>query len=229
MVDDLLELHREDPQFFPEENLQANLLLFLFGGLHTTAFTCAFVLYEALRRPHLLEKMRAEADALFADGMPSVPRLAQFDVTHRFVMETLRVHPIAFALQRRVTNSFSFAGYRIPAGADVLFSLAAPHLLREHFPNPKRFDIERYTPERAEHRPPGVYAPYGVGTHSCLGKGLAQMQMVLTLATIFRELDLAMSPPSYRLKVSYGLGPRPGDSFRFNARRRSDAGATPGS
>lgn len=226
LVDDLLELHRTDPQFFPEENLPANLLTFLFGGLHTTAFTCVFALYEALRRPHLLQEMRAEADALFADGAdetPAAPTLAQLDVTHRFVMETLRLHPIAFALQRRVTNSFSLAGYRIPAGADVLFSLAAPHLLQEHFPDPERFDIERYTPERAEHRSPGVYVPYGTGSHGCLGKGLAQIQMVLTLATILHELDLELTPPGYRLRIAYGLGPRPSDSFRFIARRRPDA------
>ena len=226
-VDDLLELHRSDPQFFSEENLPSNLLLFLFGGLHTVAYTCVFVLYEALKRPRLLKRMRAEADALFADGMPGAPTLAQLDVTHRFIMETLRIHPIAFALQRRVTNSFTLAGYRIPAGTDVLFSLAATHLLREHFPSPGRFDIERYAPERAEHRAPGVYVPYGLGTHGCLGKGLAQMQMVLTLATVLHEVDLAMVPSRYRLKVSYGLGPRPADSFRCRARRRVGGDAAP--
>ena len=229
LVDILLELHRTDPQLLSEENLPAELPQFLFTGIHTVAYSCAFVLYEALKRPDLLDRMRAEADALFADGMPSVPALAQFDVIHRFVMETLRVHPIGFALQRRVTNSFPFEGYRIPAGSDLLFSTAAAHLVPEHFPDPQRFDIERYSPGRDEHRAPGVYVPYGAGAHSCIGKGLAQIQMVLTLATILHELDLTMAPPGYKLKVSYGLAPRPGNSFKFKVRRRNASGASSGS
>ncbi|MCY3970239.1 MAG: cytochrome P450 [Acidobacteria bacterium] len=221
LVDYLLEQHREDPQFLPEEDFPITLLVGLFAGIHTSAFICAFVLYEALKRPHLLEKMRAEADAFFGNETNAAPTLADFDVTQRFVMETLRVYSLTPAAERSVTNAFSFEGYRIPAGTDIIVAFAAAHHLPEYFPDPRRFDIERYTPERAEHRAPGVYIPFGAGAHSCLGRGVAQLQLVLTLATIFREVDLAMAPPNYKLKVTYGLTPRPGNSFRLAARRRA--------
>ena len=220
VIDDLLELHRTDPQLLPEEDLRFAVLSPLYAGLHTSSLTCVFVLYEALKRPGLLKAMTAEADALFSGGLNAVPRLSQLDVTHRFAMETLRVYSLIPGTMRRVTNSFSFAGYRIPAGEEIFFAWSVPHHLPEHFPDPGRFDIERYTPERAEHRAPGVFLPFGVGAHRCLGMGFGQMQIALTLATILHEVDLAMTPPRYRLKASYRLTPRPADSFKVVARRR---------
>ena len=222
LVDDLLDFHHRDPRSLPEEDLPGVVGSLPIAALHTSGFTVCFALYEALKRPRLLNRMRAEADAFFDNEVAVAPTPSQLDVTHRFAMETMRVYSITPAVMRRVTNSFTFAGHAIPAGTDILFAYGASHHMPEHFPEPQRFDIDRYTPERAEHRAPGVYVPFSAGAHSCLGKGFAQIQMALTLATIFREVDLEMTPPGYRMKVSYGLSPRPGDSFRFVARRRKE-------
>lgn len=64
LIDDLLDLHRSDPQFFPETDLRLAALP-AFAGLHTAASTAAFMLYELLKHPALLEKMIAEADRFF--------------------------------------------------------------------------------------------------------------------------------------------------------------------
>ncbi len=227
VVGDLLDLHRRDPRFLPEEDLPGVIGSLPIAALHTAGFTVVFALYEALKRPRLLKAMRAEADALFDGGATAAPPLTRLDVTNRFAMEAMRVYSITPAVMRRVTNSFAFAGHTIPAGVDVLFAYGASHHLPEHFPDPQRFDIDRYTPERAEHRTAGVYVPFSAGAHSCLGKGFSQIQIALTLATIFHEVDLELRPPGYKLKVSYGLSPRPADSFRFVARRRKREGAAP--
>jgi len=227
VVGDLLDLHRRDPRFLPEEDLPGVIGSLPIAALHTAGFTVVFALYEALKRPRLLKAMRAEADALFDGGATAAPPLTRLDVTNRFAMEAMRVYSITPAVMRRVTNSFAFAGHTIPAGVDVLFAYGASHHLPEHFPDPQRFAIDRYTPERAEHRTAGVYVPFSAGAHSCLGKGFSQIQIALTLATIFHEVDLELRPPGYKLKVSYGLSPRPADSFRFVARRRKREGAAP--
>ena len=71
--------------------------------------------------------------------------------------------------------------------------------METYFPNPELFDIDRYTPERKEHKQPGVYAPFGIGAHTCLGQGMAEMQMGLTIATLFHFAELKLSPADYEL------------------------------
>lgn len=220
MIDDLLELHRTDPQFLSEKDLKISVLGPFIAGLDTAASICAFMLYELLKNPDLLVRMTAEADALFGDGMPTAERLKQLDVTHRIAMETLRMYPVAPAQTRMVANSFEFEGYEIPAGEWVIVGTSVPHCLPQYFPDPERFDIERYTTQRAEHRKSGVYAPFGMGVHRCLGGGFAEVLIAITLATIAYETELALDPPGYKLKINNVPNPHPKNSFKFRMVRR---------
>ena len=227
LVDDLLALHHEDPQFLPETDLMPAVLGPFIAGLDTVASTCAFMLYALLKHPDLLERMTAEADASFADGTLTPDSLRRLDVTHRVALETLRMYPIAPAITRTVSNTFEFAGYTIPAGEQVIVATTVPHHLERHFPEPERFDIERYTPARQEHRQPGVFAPFGAGPHVCLGAGFAEVAIAATMTTIVREAELALDPPDYVLKISPAPTPSPDDRFRFRVVRRRRAPAEP--
>lgn len=142
------------------------------------------------------------------------------DVTHRVAMETLRLWRVAPALVRTVVNSFEFAGHVIPAGTTVMCATTVPHVLPEHFPEPERFDIDRYAPERAEHRVPGVYAPFGLGTHRCAGNGFTEVSLALTLATMLHRTEITMHPPNYTLKMGYSPLAAPKSSFKIVIARR---------
>ncbi len=220
LVDDLLALHHADPQFLPETDLMPAVLGPFIAGLDTVGSTCAFMLYALLKHPDLLERMTAEADASFDGGTLSADALRQLDVTHRVGLETLRMYPIAPAITRTVSNTFEFAGYTIPAGEKVIVATTVPHHLEQHFPEPERFDIDRYTPERQEHRQPGVFAPFGAGPHVCLGAGFAEVSIAATMATIVHEIEPALDPPDYVLKVSPAPTPSPDDRFKFRVVRR---------
>lgn len=225
-IDDLLELNRTDPQYFPEtDHLLAFLGPFL-AGLDTSASACSYMLYALLRHPNLLARTRAEVDAAFDRGTPTPERMRELDVTHRVALETLRMYPIAPAVTRVVTNSFEFCGYRIPAGARVLIGFTVGHHLPECFPDPGRFDIERYRRDRPEHRQPGAFAPFGLGRHRCLGSGFAEVQIALTVATIVRELDLALERPNRPLRIKHSPIAHPDASLRIRVSgRRADEAA----
>ena len=221
LIDDLLELHRTDPLFMPEIDLVLSVMGPLLAGIDTAASICTFMLYETLKHPELLVRMTSEADALLDwSGGATVAGLRQLDVTHRVAMETLRIYPIAPAMPRTAANSFEFGGYAIPAGTEILFGSTVSHFDLGFFPDPERFDIDRYRPERAEHRHPGAYAPFGSGVHRCLGSGFAETQIALTIATILHEVEPVMEPPSYRLRISPAPLPHPDKSFRIRAVRR---------
>ena len=219
-VDELLELHRTDPQFMPETDLWISALGPFFAGLDTVTSITSFMFYELLQHPDLLERVTAEADALFARGMPTVRDLRRLDVTHRVAMETMRCYSLTPMIQRTVSNSFEFEGYKVPAGASLALALSVPHYMEEHFPDPQRFDIERYTAERAEHRQRGAYSPFGAGAHMCLGNSLAEVLIALNVATIVRETSPVLHPSNYKLKIKWLPAAQPKKSFKFTMVRR---------
>ena len=219
-VDDLLEMNRTDPQFLPETDLPANVLAPYLVGIDTSASVCAFMLYALLKHPDILERMRTEVDAMFERGRPTPQALRKLDVTHRIALETMRMYPIIPALTRTVSNSFEFEGYRIPAGAQVMLGTTVGHHMPEYFPDPDRFDIERYSEGTAQHRQPGAFAPFGVGRHRCLGSGFSEVQIALTMATIVHETDLVLDRPERELKIQLAPAPHPDESLRFRLVRR---------
>ena len=218
-IDHLLELHRRDPQFLPETDL--DMLGPLSAGLDTVANICAFMFYELLKRPDLREQVIAEADALFDQGMPTVNDLRKLDVLHRTAMEIIRLYPLAPVMSlRTVANSFEFEGYKVPAGETLLIGFTIPHRMPEYFPNPERFDIDRYTAERAEHRQHGVYVPFGLGAHRCPGNRLAEVLIALNMATVLREAELVLHPPDCELKTKRSYALLPNYKFRLVRRHR---------
>ncbi len=219
-VDDLLEKHRDDPQFLPELDLKAACLGPFVIGLHTAASTIALTLYGLLKHPETLESARSEANVLFAGEGVTARKLRNLDVIHRVALETMRMHPIVAAVPREVVNSFDFAGHTIPCGTKCLIAVAVPHTLPEFCPEPERFDIGRFAADRLEHRAPGAWAPFGLGTHRCLGSGFFEIQSAITLATILNRLEISLTPPTYALKVRHAPAPRPDAGFRIKVERR---------
>ena len=220
LVDDLLELHRADPAFLPEADLRPSVLGPFIAGLDTMAGVCSFMLYSLLKHPDVLERMTAEADAIFANGGPTVQDIRKLDVTHRAALETMRMYPTAPALHRTVSNSFELGGYRLHAGDDVLMAVAVPHYLPRYFPDPECFDIDRYAPPRNEHHQVGVFAPFGLGSHTCLGAGFAEVGIAVTMATLVHEAELTLDPPDYELKIDPVPIAHPTRSFKFRMKPR---------
>jgi len=165
--------------------------------------------------PAVLERVRAEADALFADGVPTPDRLRKVDVLHRALLETMRRYPIAPAVQRTVVKPFEFGGYRVEAGQRIFIGTTVAHFNPELHPDPYRFDIDRYLPPRNEHRTPGAFAPFSLGAHTCLGAGLAEIQIMLTLATLLHYGRFEIDPPDYKLKIRAAPTPAPNNRFQL--------------
>lgn len=215
LIDNLIALHRDDPRFLTEQDLRVAVLGPFFATLDALGTICVLMLYTLLKQPDLMERATEEADDLFANGIPDPDTLGRFDVIHRVAMETLRMYPPVPSLPRTADRSFDFGGYTIPEGESLILATTLPHNLPEIFPDPERFDIERYTAERMEHRQPGAFAPWGVGPHLCPGDGFAEVCIALTVATVLHEVELALDPPNYELKLIQGLGPRPDDRLKF--------------
>ena len=219
-VDNLIELHREDPQFMPQLELRSTSLAPFLAGLHTSSAKAAFMLYEILKRPELHSALQSEADELFSGGA-SENKLQEMDMTHRTLMETLRLYPVAGMLARDVVNSFELANHTIHFGEQIMIPTTVPHFCEEHYPDPLRFDIDRYLPSRNEHRAQGVYAPFGFGTHRCIGARFAEVQISLITAALLHKADVTLDPPDFELKPKYAPVLTPGDALKIKVARRN--------
>ena len=221
LADDWLALHANDPQFVPETTLRFQLSAALVASVYL-GDALTFALYSLASQPTLYEKVQAEADALFADGDPDadVFRPPAIDVTHRFLMECLRMYPVVPMCIRHVMNHCVVQGYELPVGSRVTIATTATHYMDDLFPDPFSFDIDRYAPPRDEHRSAG-YAPYGLGTHRCLGFRQMELQLAVNVLMIAHYFTLEL-PANYRLRINPvpNLKPTTKLKFRVAERRR---------
>jgi cytochrome P450 len=196
LVDILLEVTTQYPGVISEDGLALLTLSALFAGTDTVAKTSGFLLYALHKNPEVLEQVREEADQLLREPL-TWDRLKAAQVLHRAAMETQRMYPVACGHLTFATQPFVFAGHRVERGEQVLVAMTVSHYLPQLFPEPERFDIDRYKEPRNEHRQPGAYAPFGLGEYSCLGSSIAEIQLMVIAATALRHCQFEIDPPDY--------------------------------
>ena len=215
VVDAYLALHSSDPQFLPESDLALPLGAILMTAMYM-GDQIGFALYWLLQNPEIYERVTAEADALWAEGDPSEDDFTQdrIDVTHRVLMEALRMSPIVPMSMRTVMNTCVVEGYELPVGAQLVIAQTATHYSEEAFPDPWRFDIDRYAPPRNEHKS-RAYAPFGLGTHSCIGKSWAALHMVINLLMLTHYFKIELAKPYEQLPMDPLPSQSPGNKLEF--------------
>ena len=215
LVDDYLSLHASDPQFVPESNLRFNFTVALVASAYLgDAFS--FALYAMASQPELYAKIQAEADALFDKGDPGPDDFSpsSLDVTHRYLIECLRMYPIVPMSLRHVMNACVVEDYELPVGSKVVIAQTATHFMKDIFPDPFKFDIDRYLPPRNEHLGPG-YAPYGLGTHTCLGSRWMDLQLTINVLMVAHHFNIKVFPENYKLRFSPLPSMKPSKKLKF--------------
>ncbi|HRE48999.1 MAG TPA: cytochrome P450 [Aggregatilineales bacterium] len=184
-----------------------------FAGMDTAAHTTSFTLYTLLKHPEVLQQVVAEVDDLFGRASFTLHDLRALKALHGAVVETMRLYPVAPIMPRHAIKTFEFGGRSIPEGASVMMVTALTHYLPEHFPDPFTFKLDRPLPA------PYTYAPFGLGAHTCMGAGLADVLITLSLATIFHTVELALEPADFQMKVIGVPVPNPGQKFHVRVVR----------
>ena len=229
LADDLLNLHTNDCLLLPEANLRFVLSAPMIASMYV-GDQLAFAVHALLSQPALLEKIRGEADALFEAGDPDRDSVTgpATDVTRRFLMECMRLYPTVPMSLRNVKNSCAVEGYELPLGAQVLVVSTATHFMSDVFPDPFSLDIDRYLAPRNEHVGTG-YAPYGLGTHNCIGWRWTELQLLLNLLMLAHHFTLRIAPKNYELRISPFPTMKPNRKLRFTiaGRRREIPSAAP--
>ncbi len=220
MIDEAMRETAQYPEPYRQAILEHVALGPMLAGIDTVANSLSFMLYALLAHPEALQRVQAEVDAAWSRGPLSWEQLKQMPDLHGAMMETLRRYPVAGSHRARVARPLTLAGYRLEQGLDVEVAMTVPHFLEELYPNPMQFDLDRFRPPRKEHRKQGAYAPFGLGDHTCLGAGIAEVQLLVTMATLLSTFALQLDPPDYHLVIEEHPTPAPGNHFQVQVRER---------
>ena len=204
IIDGALERAAANPEVYSETRLAFSALGPLLAGLETVARTVTFMLYALLTNPAALKRVVDEADRAFEQGELTWETLKSMSATQGAAMETLRMYT-GGGFGAIVAQPFTFADHRLEPGNEVYVPMTVPHFLPELFPQPETFDIDRYHEPRNEHRQRGAYAPFGLGEHTCLGAGIAEIQLMVIAATLLSTYQFELDPPNYQLKPGQQL------------------------
>ena len=195
----LLALRDDDGSRLTDDEVRDEVLTLILSGHETTANVLTWALSYLAAAPATREALEAEADAQawLAEGRaPTVEEVMGTEVAGRVLSETMRLAPPVWVAPRRALEDVEVAGVAVPAGAHVLVSQYVTHRDPRWFPDPDRFDTDRWlrTPERE--LPRGAYTPFGGGNRRCLGEHFALLESRIILLAIARRFRLTPVDPA---------------------------------
>ncbi|ALC25080.1 cytochrome P450 hydroxylase [Streptomyces pristinaespiralis ATCC 25486] len=191
----LLSARDDTGEGLTDEQVRDELTTMLFAGSETVASTLSWALHHLAQHPDVEQQLLAEIDQVVGDGKVTFAHVTQLPSITRVLDEAIRLHGVV-TLMRRTTEPVSIGGYELPAETEVLMSLYALHRNPDLYPDPDRFDPDRWLPEQVAARPREHVVPFGAGNRKCIGDRYAWMEATIALATILPRWKLRPVPGS---------------------------------
>jgi len=208
----MVRLQKQSRKGLTEQKIRDQILTFLMVGHETTATALMWTWYLLSENPEVATKLYSEVDHVLGDRLPSGQDCDRLPYTRMVFAESMRLYPPVWLLTRRAVGDVKINGFVIRSGSYVHLSPFVMHRDPRYFPEPERFDPERWTPEAVAARPKFSYFPFGGGSLQCIGEGFGWMQGVLTIATLARRWQMRLVPghrielgPHITLRSRYGM------------------------
>ena len=226
IVDKLIDAERADPNFTDRTDVLAlmlrstyddgsvmsrkdigdELLTLLAAGHETTAATLGWAFERVSRHADLLAALVDEADN---DGS---------ELRQATILEVQRARTVIdFAARSVYPPVYQLGEWTVPRGDSIIVSIAQIHDNPEVFPDPGRFDPQRYIGSK-----PSAFAwiPFGGGTRRCVGAAFANMEMDVVLRTVLRHFTIETTAAPGEQWHCRGVAYTPKDGGRIAVRRR---------
>ena len=156
--------------------------------------------YALAKYPEVQERVRSE----MATDELAYEDLSALSYTTQVFNECLRLWGSSHTMPRKALRDIDYKGHTIPAGAMVFISPSFVHVMPEYWSEPEKFDPERFSEDRKEHRQHRyLFMPFGGGAHKCIGMHLAEMQLKIFFFNLLRRYRLSLPDPNYVMKVKY--------------------------
>jgi cytochrome P450 len=213
----LLAARDDDGNPMTDRQLRDEVMTLFLAGHETTANALSWTLYLLAQNPEAEALLHAELNSVLGGRLPGMADVPELRYTGQVVKESMRLYPPAWAIGRQAQEPFELGGYRFEKDSYVFICQYILHRDARFFPDPERFDPDRWSEEAARKVPRFAYIPFGAGPRVCIGAAFATMEATLLLATIAQRFRLALDPnhrvvplTSITLRPKYGIRMRVG-------------------
>ncbi|CAL8089570.1 unnamed protein product [Orchesella dallaii] len=213
LIDTLLDAAENEENGITDEYIKSELMTFLVAGHDTSSETILWTLFMLGSYPEHQEKVNNELKEIFGSNrnpdltLDDLSRLTYLD---QCVKETLRIYPSVPLLMRKVNTDVEMEpDLIIPAGTDVALCIPAIHQNPLIYKDPKKFDPERFAPDKIADIHPYAYCPFSLGPRNCIGKRLGEVLTKIVLARLFLNYSVAsiQKPEEVKIVAEVTLGP----------------------
>ncbi|KAK5646123.1 hypothetical protein RI129_004587 [Pyrocoelia pectoralis] len=192
MLDLLLTLKNSGVQI-SDEGIREEVDTFMFEGHDTTSAGISFALILIANHPNVQEKLVEEIQSVMngSDRSFLFSDIQQMHYLELVVKECLRLYPSVPSITRKTDYDIvTSTGYLIPKDTIVIIHIYALHHNPKFYPNPEKFDPDRFLPENTKGRHPFSYIPFSAGPRNCIGQKFAMVEMKTAIASIIRNFVL---------------------------------------
>jgi len=201
-------------------SLRDQVITIFLAGYETVANALSWTWYLLSQNPECEAKFHAEIDSLPGGRLPTFEEMPRLRYTESVLAESLRLYPPAWAMGRYALNDFELGKFFLPARTTVLISQFITHRDARYFPDPLRFDPERFSAEGKARRGKFSYFPFGAGARQCIGESFAWMEGVLILATLGQKWKMRLVP-GHRVEPQPLITLRPKFGMKMNLEARA--------
>jgi cytochrome P450 len=208
----LLSARYEDGTTMPDLQVRDEVMTIFLAGYETIANALTWTWYLLSQNPEAERRMHEELDFVLGGREATYEDIPKLKYTEMVLAESMRLYPPAWAMGRHALEDFSLGPYFMPKGTNVFLCQYVMHRDRRYFPDPERFDPDRWAPEAKASRPRFSYFPFGAGARQCIGESFAWMEGILILATLAQRWRLRLAPghpvalqPLITLRPKYGM------------------------
>lgn len=198
--DDLLQMlldardEEGDGSGMDRRQIRDEVLILFLAGHETTANALTWTWYLLSQHPEVEQRLHVEIDRVLEDQSPTFEDVMRLPYTRMVIEESMRCFPPVYAIDRDVMEPITLGPYHIPRGSTIFVSPWCLHHDPRYFPDPERFDPDRWLPEEKERRPKHCYFPFGMGTRSCIGEQFAWAEAIVLLAALARNWRAELMP-----------------------------------